>query len=104
MHSKWLDFATEVAAFHYQSKRYDHYKPPSFGANPGVQSLEVRASEILFIDNSSNNNNRNDSNDDDDDDDDYEGLDLPTTTTTSAVCRSNMTKGTFSTATTTRRR
>ncbi|OEU10681.1 hypothetical protein FRACYDRAFT_193275 [Fragilariopsis cylindrus CCMP1102] len=49
MHSKWLDFATEVAAFHYQSTRYDHYKPPSFGANPGVQSLEVRASEIFVI-------------------------------------------------------
>ena len=50
MHAKWLDFATEVAAFHYQSKRYDQYKPPSFGANPGVQSLEMRASEILMLD------------------------------------------------------
>jgi len=40
MHSKWLDLATEIAAFHYQSKRYDHFKPPSFGANPGVQNLD----------------------------------------------------------------
>jgi hypothetical protein len=68
MHSKWLDFATEVAAFHYQSKRYDNYKPPSFGANPGVQSLEVRASEILYTNNNSN-----------DDKNHYEGLVLPTT-------------------------
>jgi len=44
MHSKWLDMATEIAAFHYQSKRYDDYKPPSFGANPDVQSLETRES------------------------------------------------------------
>ena len=40
MHSKWLDLATEIAAFHYQSRRYDKYKPPSFGANPCVQSLD----------------------------------------------------------------
>eukprot|EP00526_Cylindrotheca_closterium_P006692 CAMPEP_0113659026 /NCGR_PEP_ID=MMETSP0017_2-20120614/32098_1 /TAXON_ID=2856 /ORGANISM="Cylindrotheca closterium" /LENGTH=748 /DNA_ID=CAMNT_0000573469 /DNA_START=92 /DNA_END=2338 /DNA_ORIENTATION=- /assembly_acc=CAM_ASM_000147 len=31
MHSKWLDFATEVAAFHYQSERYKAYAPPAFG-------------------------------------------------------------------------
>ena len=32
MHSKWLDFATEVASFHYQSERYQKFKPPAFGA------------------------------------------------------------------------
>ena len=48
MHSKWLDLATEIAAFHYQSKRYDKYKPPSFGANPGVQSLYSHSSESLL--------------------------------------------------------
>jgi len=45
MHSKWLDLATEIAAFHYQSKRYDKYKPPSFGANPWVQDLGDDTSE-----------------------------------------------------------
>lgn len=53
MHSKWLDLATEIAAFHYQSKRYDAYKPPSFGANPGVQSLDARASKIMLLNNNS---------------------------------------------------
>mmetsp|Transcript_3754 Transcript_3754/g.8076 ORF Transcript_3754/g.8076 Transcript_3754/m.8076 type:complete len:896 (+) Transcript_3754:280-2967(+) len=54
MHSKWLDLATEIAAFHYQSKRYDAFKPPSFGANPEVQSLNVHAPEILLSNNSPN--------------------------------------------------
>jgi nucleoid-associated protein YgaU len=36
MHSKWLDFATEVAAFHYQAERYDAFKPPAFGAHPAT--------------------------------------------------------------------
>jgi hypothetical protein len=49
MHSKWLDLATEIAAFHYQSKRYDDYKPPSFGANPRVQSLDPDDSEIMEV-------------------------------------------------------
>lgn len=39
MHSKWLDFATEVAAFHYQSKRYDLQKPPAFGTFPNVKTI-----------------------------------------------------------------
>ena len=39
MHSKWLDFATEIAAFHYQSEAYDLYKPPAFGAHPDVKDL-----------------------------------------------------------------
>lgn len=49
MHSKWLDLATEIAAFHYQSKRYDEYKPPSFGANPRVQSLDPDDFEIMEV-------------------------------------------------------
>jgi len=47
MHSKWLDLATEIAAFHYQSKRYDKFKPPSFGSNPGVQSLDAGGGSFL---------------------------------------------------------
>ncbi len=46
MHSKWLDLATEIAAFHYQSRRYDRFKPPSFGANPGVQSLDFHVASF----------------------------------------------------------
>jgi predicted membrane chloride channel (bestrophin family) len=39
MHSKWLDFATEVAAFHYQSQKYNLRKPPAFGAHPNLTSV-----------------------------------------------------------------
>ena len=39
MHSKWLDFATEIAAFHYQSESYAAYKPPAFGSYPDIQLL-----------------------------------------------------------------
>ncbi|VEU34341.1 unnamed protein product [Pseudo-nitzschia multistriata] len=52
MHSKWLDLATEIAAFHYQSRRYDAFKPPAFGANPEVQNLDVRESDISRLTNS----------------------------------------------------
>jgi hypothetical protein len=38
MHSKWLDFATEVAAFHLQAERYDAFKPPAFGAHPATHT------------------------------------------------------------------
>lgn len=48
MHSKWLDLATEIAAFHYQSRRYDEYKPPSFGANPCVQSLDQYSTSNFY--------------------------------------------------------
>jgi len=36
MHSRWLDFATELAAFHYQSEHYGRLqmKPPAFGSYP----------------------------------------------------------------------
>lgn len=39
MHSKWLDFATELAAFHLQSDQYERQKPPAFGAHPGIKTL-----------------------------------------------------------------
>jgi hypothetical protein len=39
MHSKWLDFATEVAAFHYQAERYNSRKPPAFGSYPYITNL-----------------------------------------------------------------
>jgi hypothetical protein len=48
MHSKWLDFATEVAAFHYQSYRYNDMKPPSFGAHPQIQSALLRDTDIVL--------------------------------------------------------
>lgn len=54
MHSKWLDLATEIAAFHYQSKRYDPFKPPSFGANPGVQNLDFLLNNYWDASDSSN--------------------------------------------------
>lgn len=40
MHSKWLDVGIYLASFHLQSSRYDSIKPPSFGANPHLTSLE----------------------------------------------------------------
>lgn len=40
MHSKWLDVGMCVAAFHLQSSRYNSIKPPSFGSNPHLTSLE----------------------------------------------------------------
>jgi len=36
MMSKWLDGATMVGAFHYQSKHYDAIKPPTFFDHPGM--------------------------------------------------------------------
>ncbi|CAB9506661.1 Bestrophin, RFP-TM, chloride channel [Seminavis robusta] len=41
MHSKWLDVGIDLAAFHLQAARYDGSKPPSFGANPHLSSLEI---------------------------------------------------------------
>ena len=38
MHSKWLDVGMEMAAFHLQSEAF--VKPPAFGANPHLVSLE----------------------------------------------------------------
>merc|ERR1719329_319164 len=39
MHSKWLDMAMHLAAFHYQSAKYDHRKPPSYGTYPHLASV-----------------------------------------------------------------
>ena len=47
MHSKWLDFATEVAAFHYQSPRYNEMKPPSFGANTKIESFLLKDTDLM---------------------------------------------------------
>lgn len=40
MHSKWLDVGTDLAAFHLQAARYNDNKPPTFGENPHLTSLE----------------------------------------------------------------
>ena len=40
MHSKWLDVGMDIAAFHLQSARYNSIKPPAFGENPHLTSLE----------------------------------------------------------------
>mmetsp|Transcript_14379 Transcript_14379/g.21221 ORF Transcript_14379/g.21221 Transcript_14379/m.21221 type:complete len:487 (+) Transcript_14379:113-1573(+) len=37
MLSKWLDTCVTMAAFHYQSSRYDDKKPPSFGKHPEIR-------------------------------------------------------------------
>lgn len=47
MHSKWLDVGMHLAAFHLQSSRYDSMKPPAFGDNPHLTSLE-RERERLY--------------------------------------------------------
>lgn len=38
MLSKWMDVATYMAAFHYQSKIYDTYRPPSFGEHNNLRN------------------------------------------------------------------
>lgn len=40
MHSKWLDVGTELAAFHLQATRYADSRPPTFGENPHLTSVE----------------------------------------------------------------
>jgi hypothetical protein len=40
MHSKWLDAAMDMAAWHLQSARYDDVRPPCFGEHPHLTSLE----------------------------------------------------------------
>ena len=46
MHSKWLDFATEVAAFHYQAERYNSRKPPAFGSYPYITNLNRQRERV----------------------------------------------------------
>jgi hypothetical protein len=38
MLSKWMDVATFMAAYHYQSKIYDTYRPPSFGEHVNLRN------------------------------------------------------------------
>ena len=42
MHSKWLDVGTTIAAFHMQSKAYEHIRPISFGDRPQSNNLLLR--------------------------------------------------------------
>jgi hypothetical protein len=47
MHSKFLDFGIEMAAFHYQSERYNHQKPPAFGSYPNVKSITRQRERLV---------------------------------------------------------
>jgi len=48
MISKWLDAATMLASFHYQSSRFDGIRPSCFGNNPQVEHVEIRGRERTF--------------------------------------------------------
>ena len=39
MHSKWLDIATLLAAYHYQCSQYDKYRPPAFGHHQKLKNI-----------------------------------------------------------------
>jgi len=39
MLSKWLDVATLMSAFHYQSRQYDSYRPPAFGHHNKLRNV-----------------------------------------------------------------
>lgn len=39
MHSKWLDVAMQLAAFHLQSERYSDIVPPAFGRHPRINHV-----------------------------------------------------------------
>jgi hypothetical protein len=39
MHSKWLDAAMDLAAFHLQSAQYENKRPPAFGEHPHLTDL-----------------------------------------------------------------
>jgi predicted membrane chloride channel (bestrophin family) len=40
MHSKWLDVAMELAAFHLQSSAFDAVRPPAYGSHPHLLSMQ----------------------------------------------------------------
>lgn len=46
MHSKWLDVGMELAAFHLQSEKFAHMRPPSFGEHPHIDHV-IRERERL---------------------------------------------------------
>jgi hypothetical protein len=48
MLSKWLDCATCIAAFHYQSNQFDDIKPPAFGSHPNLQSSQIKGRERAY--------------------------------------------------------
>lgn len=39
MHSKWMDAAMSIAAFHYQASQYDRIRPPAFGAHQELNNI-----------------------------------------------------------------
>lgn len=49
MQSKWLDAGIELGAWHLQSKRYDDIKPPTFGANPQMNSVVRRRERVSMM-------------------------------------------------------
>lgn len=48
MLSKWLDFAMNVAAFHYQAEQYKDFRPPSFGEYPNVKNVTGRNRDFSY--------------------------------------------------------
>jgi len=53
MHSKWIDVAMDVAAFHLQSDIYANKRPPAFGSHPELQFIErerERRQEMSYLD------------------------------------------------------
>lgn len=40
MHSRWMDAASAIAAFHLQSSKYKGRKPPAFGQHPHLRVVE----------------------------------------------------------------
>ncbi len=46
MHSKWLDVGMELAAFHLQSEKFAHLRPPAFGEHPHIDHV-IRERERL---------------------------------------------------------
>jgi predicted membrane chloride channel (bestrophin family) len=48
MLSKWLDCATAVAAFHYQSNQFDDIRPPAFGTHPTLKSSRIKGRQRAY--------------------------------------------------------
>jgi hypothetical protein len=46
--SKWLDCATTLAAFHYQSDQFDDIRPPAFGSHPTLQSSRIKGRQHAY--------------------------------------------------------
>jgi predicted membrane chloride channel (bestrophin family) len=48
MLSKWLDCATAIAAFHYQSDQFDDIRPPAFGSHPTLKSSRIKGRQRAY--------------------------------------------------------